>query len=43
MLTLRDIKGPILYVHVIASYFFTLTVIFFVYFNWKKMVELRHA
>ena len=43
MLTLRDIKGPSLAVHVVASYAFTLIVIVFVYFNWKKMVELRHA
>ncbi|THH04318.1 hypothetical protein EW145_g5613 [Phellinidium pouzarii] len=43
MLTLRDLTGTILFVHVAASYIFTFLVMFFVWINWKKMVELRLA
>lgn len=41
MLTLRNLSGSILFVHVAASYIFTFLVIFFVWVNWKRMLELR--
>ena len=41
MLTLRDLTGPILFVHVATSYIFTFIIMFFVWVNWKRMVELR--
>ena len=43
MLTLRDVKGPILFTHVAVTYVLTFIVIAFVYYHWKKMVELRHT
>ncbi|KAI5117067.1 hypothetical protein M0805_008813 [Coniferiporia weirii] len=41
MLTIRDLSGSVLFVHVAASYVMTFLVMFFVWINWKKMVELR--
>ena len=43
MLTLRDVEGGFLFAHVAATYVFTGLVIGFVWFNWKKMLELRYA
>lgn len=41
MLTIRDVSGNIIFVHVAASYLFTFLVIGFVWYNWKQMVKLR--
>ncbi|KAL5521409.1 hypothetical protein ACEPAG_9335 [Sanghuangporus baumii] len=41
MLTLRNLSGSVLYVHVAASYVFTFLVMFFVWVNWKRMLALR--
>ena len=41
MLTIRDVSGSLLFVHVAATYLFTFFVMAFVYLNWKHMVRLR--
>lgn len=41
MLTLRDLTGTVLFVHVAASYVFAFLVMFFVWVNWKRMIQLR--
>ncbi|KAL5504690.1 hypothetical protein ACEPAH_7353 [Sanghuangporus vaninii] len=41
MLTLRNLSGSILFVHVASSYVFTFLVMFFVWVNWKRMLVLR--
>ena len=41
MLTLRDLTGTVLYVHVAATYVFTFLVLFMIWVNWKRMVQLR--
>ncbi|KAJ3724405.1 hypothetical protein C8R42DRAFT_449301 [Lentinula raphanica] len=41
MLTIRDVSGKILFVHVAVSYLITFLLIGLVYVHWKKMVELR--
>lgn len=43
MLTIRNVQGNILAVHVAMSYVVTALVMFFVYINWVQMVRLRHA
>lgn len=42
MLTIRDVSGNILGVHVAMSYVVTAFVMFFVYINWVQIVRLRH-
>ena len=42
-LTIRDVQGKILFVHVGMTYIITFTVIGFVWFNWKQVVRLRNA
>ncbi|KIK61133.1 hypothetical protein GYMLUDRAFT_85115 [Collybiopsis luxurians FD-317 M1] len=41
MLTIRDVSGNILFVHVAVTYLITFLIMGFVYIHWKKMVELR--
>ncbi|KAJ3800110.1 hypothetical protein GGU11DRAFT_774654 [Lentinula aff. detonsa] len=41
MLTIRDVSGKILFVHVAVSYLITFLIIGLVYVHWKKVVELR--
>ncbi|KAJ3936997.1 MAG: hypothetical protein NXY57DRAFT_35556 [Lentinula lateritia] len=41
ILTIRDVSGKILFVHVAVSYLITFLIIGLVYIHWKKMVELR--
>lgn len=43
MLTIRDVAGEILYVHVGVSYCITFMIIWFVHIHWKEMVRLRHT
>lgn len=43
MLTIRDLSGSVLFVHVAASYVFTFLILFFVWVNWKHMIRLRLA
>ncbi|KAF8583815.1 DUF221-domain-containing protein [Ramaria rubella] len=43
MLTIRDVRGPRLFVHIVAEYVITGLVMFFVYINWRAMIRLRHA
>lgn len=43
ILTIRNLKGSILFVHVAATYVFTFLVLFFIWVNWKRMVQLRLA
>ncbi|TFK74590.1 DUF221-domain-containing protein [Pluteus cervinus] len=42
MLTIRDVSGTILFVHVAASYIMTIILIVFIDSHWKSMVKLRH-
>lgn len=42
MLTIRDVEGNLLFVHVAVSYLITLLICFVVYVHWKEMVRLRH-
>ena len=42
MLTIRDVHGNVLFIHVAATYVFTFIVIAFVWFNWRKVVQLRN-
>jgi len=41
ILTIRDVQGPVLFVHVAATYLFTIFVMVLVWVNWKQMVRLR--
>ena len=41
MLTIRDVSGNLLFVHVAMSYVICGVVIVFVWFNWRKVVQLR--
>lgn len=41
MLTIRNVSGNILFVHVAVTYLITFLIIGLVYINWKKMVVLR--
>jgi len=41
MLTIRNVSGNILFVHVAVTYLITFLIIGLVYIHWKKMVELR--
>jgi calcium permeable stress-gated cation channel len=41
MLTIRDVRGNLLFVHVAVSYLVTILVCVFVWFHWKAMVSLR--
>ncbi|KAF5393209.1 hypothetical protein D9757_000515 [Collybiopsis confluens] len=41
MLTIRDVSGNILFVHVTVTYLITFLIMGLVYIHWKKMVELR--
>uniref|UniRef100_A0A0W0F0Y5 DUF221-domain-containing protein n=1 Tax=Moniliophthora roreri TaxID=221103 RepID=A0A0W0F0Y5_MONRR len=43
MLTIRDLGGDILYIHVAVTYLITFLIIGIVYIHWKKMVALRLA
>lgn len=43
MLTIRDVKGSLLFVHVAVSYAISALVMFFVWRNWKEMLRLRQA
>lgn len=40
-LTIRDVSGNILFVHVAMMYIISLTVMGFVWMNWKEVVRLR--
>ncbi|KAF9451505.1 DUF221-domain-containing protein [Macrolepiota fuliginosa MF-IS2] len=40
-LSIRDVKGPMLYAHVGLTYFITLVVILLVNYHWKGVLELR--
>jgi hypothetical protein len=42
MLTIRDVKGNTLYIHVAVSYLITILVIGFVYIHGRAMVKLRN-
>ena len=42
-LTIRDVRHNLLYVHVATSYLICFVLIAFVWFNWRKVVELRNA
>ncbi|KIK67510.1 hypothetical protein GYMLUDRAFT_37654 [Collybiopsis luxurians FD-317 M1] len=41
MLTIRDVSGNVLFVHVAVTYLITFLIMALVYIHWKKMVELR--
>jgi len=41
LLTIRDVRGNILFIHVGISYLITLLIIIFVNYHWKQMVRLR--
>ncbi|KAJ8519939.1 hypothetical protein ONZ45_g3182 [Pleurotus djamor] len=43
MLSIRNVKGDMLYAHVTVSYLITLLIIGFSYYHWREMVRLRHA
>lgn len=43
ILTIRDVGGTLLYVHVAVTYIITLMVIAFVNYHWKEMVRLRRT
>ncbi|KAL0955852.1 hypothetical protein HGRIS_002054 [Hohenbuehelia grisea] len=43
LLTIRDVQGDILYVHVAASYVITFIILGFVWVHWREMVRLRHS
>jgi hypothetical protein len=42
ILTIQDVGGNLLYIHIAASYVFTAVVCGFVWVNWKAMTRLRH-
>ncbi|KAI0685812.1 hypothetical protein C8T65DRAFT_747723 [Cerioporus squamosus] len=41
MLTIRDVKGPMLFAHVAMTYAITFVVIAFVFVHWREVVRLR--
>ena len=41
ILTIRDVKGSFLFVHVAVSYVISALIMFFVWRNWKEMLRLR--
>lgn len=41
IMTIRDVNGPLLYVHVAAVYIITIMVFGAVWYHWKQMVRLR--
>lgn len=41
MLTIRDVRGDVLFVHVGATYVIAILVMIFVYIHWAQMVRLR--
>ena len=43
MMTIQNLTGSILFVHVAASYVFTFLVLFFIWVNWRHMIRLRLA
>ncbi|KAG8822120.1 hypothetical protein FRC18_011101 [Serendipita sp. 400] len=43
ILTVQDVEGKTLFFHVAASYLINIIVLAFIWYNWKKMVALRHA
>ncbi|KIJ51310.1 hypothetical protein M422DRAFT_203398 [Sphaerobolus stellatus SS14] len=43
MLTIRDVRGKRLYVHIASIYVFTFLVMGFVYYHWKAVLELRQT
>ncbi|KAK7045521.1 hypothetical protein VNI00_007353 [Paramarasmius palmivorus] len=43
MLTIRDVGGDLLYVHVAVTYLITLGIVGIVWIHWKKMLQLRMA
>ncbi|KAF8526059.1 DUF221-domain-containing protein [Hysterangium stoloniferum] len=43
MLTIRDVRGRRLFVHIGAEYLITGLVMFFVHINWRAVLRLRHA
>ncbi|EJD08059.1 DUF221-domain-containing protein [Fomitiporia mediterranea MF3/22] len=42
-LTIRDVRGRVLFIHVGASYVFTICIMFAVWYNWKCMLEIRRS
>jgi calcium permeable stress-gated cation channel len=42
MLTIRDVAGSWLFIHVAASYAITLLVCIFVHYHWKAVLQLRY-
>ena len=42
MLTIRDVSNKLLFIHVAVSYLICFIVIAFIWFNWRKVVELRN-
>lgn len=42
MLTIRNVSGNLLFVHVAVTYIITIIVIVFVYFHWRDVVRLRN-
>ncbi|KAJ7125115.1 hypothetical protein C8R44DRAFT_618715 [Mycena epipterygia] len=43
MMTIRDVGGNVLFVHVAVTYLITFLIMFCVYVHWKQMVKLRRA
>lgn len=43
MMTIRDVSGNVLFVHVAVTYLITFLIMFCVYVHWKQMVRLRRA
>lgn len=41
MLTIRDVEGNLLFAHVVVTYVICFVVMGFVWWNWRKVVELR--
>ncbi|KAF7351143.1 DUF221-domain-containing protein [Mycena sanguinolenta] len=43
MMTIRDVSGNLLFVHVTVTYLITFLIMYCVYVNWAQMVKLRRA
>ncbi|KAJ7496910.1 hypothetical protein FB451DRAFT_1209236 [Mycena latifolia] len=43
MMTIRDVSGNVLFVHVAVTYLITFLIMFCVYVHWAQMVKLRRA
>ncbi|EMD32930.1 hypothetical protein CERSUDRAFT_118360 [Gelatoporia subvermispora B] len=43
MLTIRDVKGQLLYIHVVATYAISAAVMAFTWWNWQAVIRLRRA